>query len=200
MAPVIPPPPAPPSPPREAIAHLVRPPPLPPPPDKPPPAKPSQTAQPNVTRNTAPDSAELAATLLRLRQQQRQPEPPRAQPNPRAGGQPNSGGNPISNDTDALSAARRAAIGAHVRECWTKDPGAIDLEGMSVVLTVVTDGNGTARMVSVGAGDRGKLADPVFRAFTERAVRAVMDVRCATLPLPRSLLGRNNDLTFRFRP
>jgi hypothetical protein len=198
-APIVPPPPAPPAPPREAQPRLITPP-IPPPPEKPPPMKPSQTAQPNVTQNMAQNSSAMEATLLRLRQMQQQTEPPKARPNPRSGGVPDSGGNPASNDTDALSAAQRGAIGAHVRECWTKDSGALDLEKMSVVLNVVTDATGTSRFANVADEDRGKLADPVFQAFAERAVRAVLDVRCATLPLPKQMLGRNNNLTFRFRP
>ncbi len=138
--------------------------------------------------------------MLRLRQLQHQAEPPHARPNPRAGGQPDSGGNPASDDTDALSAAARGEIGAHVRECWTKDSGAQGLDKLSVVLTVVTDPTGTARVAKVGDEDRSKLSDPVFQAFAERAVRAVMDVRCATLPLPHQMMGRVNNLTFRFRP
>jgi len=171
-----------------------------PPPEKPPPVKPSQTAQPNVTQNMAPNSSALEATLLRLRQMQKQVQPPRARPNPKAGGQPDTGGNPASNDTDALSAAQRGEIGAHVRECWTRDSGAQNIDKMSVVLTVVTDATGTSRVARVAEEDRGKLTDPVFQAFAERAVRAVMDVRCATLPLPHQMLGRINTLTFRFRP
>jgi outer membrane biosynthesis protein TonB len=197
--PIIPPPPAPPAPPREAAPKLITPP-IPPPPVPPPLAKPSQTAQPNATQNTAPNSNAMEATLLKLRQQLRQTEPPKARPNPKSGGQPDSGGNPTSNDTDALSAAARGEIGAHVRECWTKDSGAQGLDQMSVILTVVTDATGTARTASVADEDRGKLSDPVFQAFAERAVRAVMDVRCATLPLPRQMLGRVSNLTFRFRP
>ena len=61
-------------------------------------------------------------------QQLQQQKPPTARPNPRAGGDPRGGGNPLGNDTAALSAAQRGAIGDHVRECWTKDPGALDLE------------------------------------------------------------------------
>lgn len=198
-APIIPPPPAPPAPPREATPRLITPP-IPPPLEKPPPAKPSQTAQPNQTPNTAPNSSAMEATLLRLRQMQRQTEPPKARPNPRSGGQPNSGGNPASNDTDALSAAQRGEIGAHVRECWTKDSGAQDIDKMSVMLSVITDASGTVRQANVADDDRGKLSDPVFQAFAERAVRAVEDVRCATLPLPQQMLGRINNLTFRFRP
>jgi hypothetical protein len=142
----------------------------------------------------------MEATLLKLRQLQHQTEPPKARPNPRAGGQPDSGGNPASNDTDALSAAQRGAIGAHVQECWTKDSGAQGLDKMSVMLSVVTDGTGTARIATVADEDRGKLSDPVFQAFAERAVRAVQDPRCATLPLPSQMLGRINNLKFRFRP
>jgi hypothetical protein len=198
-APIIPPPPAPPAPPKEATPRLVTPP-APPPLEKPPPAPPSQTAQPNVTKNTAENSSAMEATLLRLRQMQQQKEPPRARPNPRAGGQPDSGGNPASNDTEALSAAQRGEIGAHVRECWTKDSGAQGLDKLSVVLNVVTDATGTARVASVADEDKGKLSDPVFQSFAERAVRAVMDVRCATLPLPHQMLGRVNNLSFRFRP
>jgi hypothetical protein len=198
-APIIPPPPAPPAPPREAPPRLITPP-VPPPPERPPPTKPSQTAQPNVTQNVAPNSSAMEATLLKLRQMQKQTEPPRARPNPRAGGQPESGGNPTSNDTDALSAAQRGEIGARVRECWTKDSGARDLDKMSVVLTVVTDTTGTARIANVADEDRGKMSDPMFQAFAERAIRAVRDPRCASLPLPSQMLGRNNTLTFRFRP
>ena len=198
-APIIPPPPAPPAPPREAPPQLIPPPPI-PPPEHPAPPRPSQTAQPNETRNAAENSNAMEATLQRLRQMQHQTQPPKARPNPRAGGQPDSGGNPASDDTDALSAAQRGAIGDHVRECWTKDSGARDLDAYSVVLTVITDPSGTVRIANVAPEDRGKLSDPMFRAFAERAVRAVEDVHCATLPLPRQLLGRNASLTFRFRP
>jgi hypothetical protein len=148
----------------------------------------------------APNSTAMEATLLKLRQMVRQPQPPKARPNPRAGGQPDSGGNPASNDTEALSAAQRGEIGARVRECWTKDSGAQNLDQLSVVLHVITDATGMARTAQVAAEDIGKLSDPVFQAFAERAVRAVLDARCASLPLPQQMLGRINNLTFRFRP
>jgi hypothetical protein len=198
-APIIPPPPAPPAQAREEPPRLITPP-IPPPKEKPPPAPPSQTAQPNTTQNMVANSNALEATLLRLRQLETQKEPPRARPNPRAGGQPDSGGNPASNDTNALSAAARGEIGAHVRECWTKDAGAEGVDKLSVVLNVVTDATGTTRVANVADEDKAKMSDPIFQSFAERAVRAVMDVRCATLPLPHQMLGHTNNLTFRFRP
>ena len=87
-----------------------------------------------------------------------------------------------------------------MRECWTKDAGALDLDKQKVLLTVTTDAAGTARKAEVAGEDIPRLSDPRFRAFAERAVRAVMDVRCANLPLPKTLLGKNAVLTFRFSP
>ncbi len=131
---------------------------------------------------------------------QAQQQPPTAKANPRSGGQPNSGGNPLGNDTAALSADQRGAIGEKVRECWTKDAGALDLDKQRVLLTVTTDGAGVARKAEIAGEDIGKMSDPRFRAFAERAVRAVMDARCANLPLPSTLMGKTNVLTFRFSP
>ena len=80
---------------------------------------------------------------------------------------------------------QRGAIGDHVRECWTKDAGALDIDKERVLLTVTTDATGVAREAKVAGGDVGRMSDPRFRAFAERAVRAIMDPRCANLPLPQ---------------
>ncbi len=138
--------------------------------------------------------------MERLRQQARQSQPPTARPNPNSGGQPNSGGNPLGNDTAALSVIQRGAIGEHVRACWTKDAGALEVDKQRVLLTVTTDAAGTARRAEVAGEDIARMSDPRFRAFAERAIRAVMDVRCANLPLPGTMMGRNAVLTFRFSP
>lgn len=173
---------------------------MPPLPVPPPPSPPSATSQPNPTRNPAPNSEALENTLEKLRQISRQTQPPKARPNPAAGGKPQGGGNPLGDDTAALSAAQRGAIGEHVRECWTKDSGALDVEKQRVMLTVLTDSTGIARKAEVSGDDLSRMSDPRFRAFAERAIRAVMDVRCANLPLPGEMLGKTNVLTFRFSP
>jgi neural Wiskott-Aldrich syndrome protein len=131
---------------------------------------------------------------------QKQTQPPRSQSNPQQGGAPNGGGNPLGNDTAALSADQRGAIGDHVRECWTYDAGALGVAQMQVMLTVTTDPAGVARLAQVAGSDLGRLGDPVFRAFAERAVRAVLDPHCAGLPLPQKMLGKTNVLTFLFKP
>jgi hypothetical protein len=165
-----------------------------------PPAPPSTTSQPNPTKNPAPESKTVDNTLEKLRQQLALSQPPKGRPNPRSGGQPNGGGNPLGNDTAALSTDQRGAIGDHVRECWTKDAGALDIDRQHVLLTVTTDADGVARKAVVAGDDEGRMVDPRFRAFAERAKRAILDPRCANLPLPNNVLGKVNVLTFRFSP
>jgi neural Wiskott-Aldrich syndrome protein len=196
----VPPPPAPPTPPAPTPPKPEPPLPIPPPPVPPPPSPPSATSQPSATKNPAPNSNAVENTLEKLRQQLAQSQPPKARPNPRAGGQPNGGGNPLGNDTAALSADQRGAIGDHVRECWTKDAGALDIDKQRVLLTVTTDAGGIARRAEVAGDDVGRMGDARFRAFAERAVRAILDPHCANLPLPNNVLGRINVLTFRFSP
>jgi hypothetical protein len=139
-------------------------------------------------------------TLERLRANQQQTRPPTARPNPDAARAPNTGGSPNGDITGRLTEAQRGAIGEKVRECWTKDAGALEIERQSVQLKVTYDEAGVVRIAEVGADDQPRLSDPRFRAFAERAVRAVRDPRCASLPLPRPELGKVGQLTFRFRP
>ena len=212
-----PPPPAPPPPPEEAPEPsptpppppqkpapptpqppLPVPPPLVPPPPVPPP--PSTTSQPNPTKNSVAESHEVQNTLEKLRALQRQAEAPKNRYNPAQGGAPRGGGNPQGDATSQLTGDQRGAIGDAVRRCWTYDAGALGADKFRVLLTVTVDEAGVARKAIVAADDTGKMSDPRFRAFAERAVRAVLDAQCANLPLPKSLLGRQNTLTFRFSP
>jgi hypothetical protein len=132
---------------------------------------------------------------------QQQTKPPTAKANPSAGGAPKGGGNPNGDINNQLSAAQRGAIGDRVRECWTKDAGALDLDKMAVTVTVTTDATGTARLAEVAEADRGRVqSDPRLQVFFERARRAILDPRCASFPLPKDKLGSIQKLTFRFRP
>jgi hypothetical protein len=153
-----------------------------------------------VTKNPAPDSTALNNTLEKLRALQNQTKPPTAKPNPKSGGAPNAGGNPKGDITATLSAQQMGAIGDRVKECWTKDPGALDLERMSAYMTVQVDAAGTVRRAEAADEEAGRMNDPRFRAFVERARRALLSAQCATLPLPKDKLGAQQSLTFRFRP
>ncbi|HEY7577342.1 MAG TPA: hypothetical protein VH855_07070 [Acetobacteraceae bacterium] len=200
-APAVSPPPAAPPTPAQTEQPLPTPPlPVPPPPT-PTPSPRSATSQPNPTRNPAPESTALDNTLEKLRSRQPQSQPPRARYNPQSGGAPNGGGNPNSDDTAGLSAAQRGAIGDYVRRCWSTDPDARDLDKMQVLLTVTTDTGGVVRRANVADEDASRVTrDPILRAFSERAVRAVLDPNCANLPLPPTMLGQVRTFTFRFRP
>ena len=196
--PTPPPPPAPPTPPQQQTqVHAPTPPtPTPPPPE----AKPAPNNQPHPTKNTAPDSTAWLATLEKLRALQRETHPRMAHANPPQGGAPNAGGSPQGDSTSRLSTAEAGAIGSEVRRCWTYDAGARDIMTFQVLLKVSVDETGIARIADVAPEDQGRLSNPYFRAFAERAVRAVLDPRCANLPLPPSMMGQRQQFTFRFRP
>lgn len=175
--------------------------PLPPPLAPTPPAPPSPTSQPYPTANPAPLSQSVLNTLEKLRSLQQQQTPPRAEPNPAQGEAPQGGGNPLATDTHMLTVAERGSIGDHVRPCWTKDVGAPGINRLSVLLIVTTGRDGVVHQAVVAPPDLPRYdSDPVFRAFADRAVDAVLDYRCAALPLPGSMLGQPHTFLFRFRP
>jgi hypothetical protein len=104
-------------------------------------------------------------------------------------------------NTTAKWAAQPGAIGDFVRRCWSTDPGMPDLDKMAIRLTVTTDGSGVVRRAVVAQEDVSRVSgNPRLRVFSERAVRAVLDPNCASLPLPQSMLGQTRVLTFEFRP
>jgi hypothetical protein len=154
-----------------------------------------------VTRNPAPDTRELNNTLDKLRALQQQQRPPTARVNPVRGGAPQVGGSRTGDITATLSSRDQGAIGDKVRECWDIDRGALGIETMSVQLVVTFDERGVARIADFGPADIGRVgSDARFRAFAERARRAVLDPRCSNLPIPAADLGRTGTLTFRFKP
>lgn len=138
--------------------------------------------------------------MEKLRALQRQSEAPKSRANPSQGGAPKGGGNPQGDATSQLTGDQRGAIGDAVRRCWTYDSGALGADKFQVLMTVTVDEAGVARKAEVAGADIGRMNDPRFRAFAERARRAVLDAQCANLPLPKTLLGRQNTLTFRFSP
>ena len=196
-SPTPPPPPQKPAPPTPQPPLPVPPSPTPPPPMPPPP---STTSQPNATKNPVPESHEVQNTLEKLRALQRQNKAPKDRYNPDQGGAPRGGGNPQGDATSQLTGDQRGAIGDAVRRCWTYDAGALGADKFRVLLSVIVDEGGVARRAMVTGDDTGRMNDPRFRAFAERAVRAVLDAQCANLPLPKTLLGRQTTLTFRFSP
>jgi hypothetical protein len=101
-----------------------------------------------------------------------------------------------------LTAVQRVATGNEVRPCWEASSRSSQTTiQMHVRVVVQTDTAGTVRSAFVAPADQRQIEDdPAFRSFAERAIRAIMDPRCATLPLPDSLNGSPQTLTFRFSP
>ncbi len=105
------------------------------------------------------------------------------------------------NDTAALSADQRRAIADHVQACWHKDSGAAEADRLSVSLIVTTDVAGVVQKAEVAGSDIRRVdGDARLHAFAERVIQALMDPKCANLPLPPTALGKVNILTFRFAP
>ena len=194
------PPPPPPRPPQKTTSTLVQPKlPLPPVPQPPAPAQ-SPTHQQHVVKTPAPLSQSVLNTLLKLQSLQKQTTPPTAHYNPDQGGAPNGGGSPNSTANSGLTGADRDTIGNHVRPCWNIDAGAPGVSTFSVNLMVTTDASGTVRNAVVAPQDQSKLGDPIFNAFANDAINAVMNYQCATLPLPSNMLGQNQTFLFDFTP
>ncbi len=176
-------------------------PPLPlPPPPVPPVSAQSPTHQQHVVPKPVPLSSTVLNTLQNLKTLQKQDKPPTSTYNPDAGGAPNAGGNPNSTANSHLSGADRDAIGSHVRPCWNIDAGAPGVSSFSVHLLVQTDGTGTVRNAQVADQDQSRMSDPIYAAYAQRAISAVMNVQCATLPLPSYMLGQNQTFIFNFSP
>lgn len=199
--------PPPPEPPKPTPAPAPKPPPPAPPQKAPPPPKPlppvkTTRTQPNVTKNPAPDTHALENTLEKLLADQKQTAPPKARYNPERGGKKDGGGAKSGGLTGELSDGQRKRIGDDVRRCYSQDTAAKDYANYVTIMTVTIDATGEARDAQLSDADRARAnADPAFRAFAERAIRAVLDPQCSKLPVPPNLLGKpRQELTFRFRP
>ncbi|GAA5265820.1 hypothetical protein ACOSOMT5_P2247 [Acidiphilium sp. MT5] len=174
--------------------------PLPPKKQPPTPAQKSPTSQKHVVKTPAPMSQSVLNTLAKLRALQKQKKAPTARYNPAQGGAPNGGGTKMSTANSGLSSADRNAIASEVQPCWGIDAGLPGVSKLSVLLQVTTDQTGTVREAEVAPADQGKLGDPAYAAFAQRAVNAVKSYQCAKLPLPPYMLGAVHTFIFRFTP
>lgn len=164
---------------------------------------PTPNSQPNATKNPAPDTHELDNTLEKLRSLMKQTQPPKARANPLQGGAPRIGGAPNGDLTARLTGVQRGAIGDQLRECYGTDPGAVDAARNSGTFVAILDSQGVIREAVIAPQDTGRLSDPRFQAFFERARRAALDPHCANIGNilgTRVQLGAVNRLTIHFNP
>jgi hypothetical protein len=193
-------PPPPKQPPQKTTSTAVQPPlPLPPIPQPPPPDQ-SPTHQPHIVKTPVPLSQSVLNTLQDLKTLDKQVTPPTSTYNPDAGGAPDAGGNPNATANSMLSGANKSAIGAHVKPCFDIDAGAQNVDTFSVKMMVQTDAMGVIRNAVVAPEDQEKMANPVFNAFANRAINAVLDYQCSDLSsiLPPTMLGQDHTFLFNF--
>jgi outer membrane biosynthesis protein TonB len=174
----------------------------PPPVPTPPPVIKSTRSQPHPTKTAVPDTRALDNTLEKFMADQTQKAPPTHRYNPERGGKLHGGGSKTGGLTGELSDGQRKQIGDDVRRCYSEDTAARDYAKYTATIVVTIDATGEARDAVLSPADiaRGE-SDAAFRAFAERAVRAVLDPTCAKLPVPPELLGKpSQTLNFRFRP
>ena len=131
------------------------------------------------------------------------PSPPAAPPRPRPAA-PAPSPTPAAAATAAppprMSDEARRVIGEHVRTCWVEDGGVARPGNATFDIQVQVDETGTIRDARLTGADETARGDPRFRIFADHAVKALLDPRCATLPLPLSMLGRRQTLDFHFAP
>ncbi len=197
---VIPTPPPPPTPPQKQTSTQQQKKPV--PATKPP--APVQSVRHQLHDVKAPDalSQSVLNTLLNLKAEQQQQQPPTHVYNPDASTSPNPGGSPNSNANSGLSGPDRAAISSHLEPCWNYDGEAQNVGQFAVLLQVTTDATGKVREAQIAPQNTGDMSNPLYLAFTQRALAAVMNYQCADLGpyLPSSLLGQNETFTFLYQP
>ena len=113
---------------------------------------------------------------------------------------PSSPGQPAS--TVKLDSAQRRLIADSIRRCYSENVMAPGYQTFVAEITVTFDDTGEARNAQLAAPDVARAAvEPDFHDFAERAIGAVLNPRCAKLPLPPAVLGGSSRrMVFRFHP
>ncbi|MCC7425565.1 MAG: hypothetical protein IT557_01555 [Alphaproteobacteria bacterium] len=149
-------------------------------------ARPTPEGNPNSLRNT----------LERLRAQQqaqaRPAQPPSGRPSPPPAGSPNA------RVSDTLTASEKGAIAQQIERCWTFDAGARNARELITIIRVTVDRDGSVRDARIM--DTSRMGDPSFRAFAERARRAILDPQCSPLRLPADRYEAWRVMDLRFNP
>jgi hypothetical protein len=202
-APVKPPPPPPPEPlPKPEPPKPVPPVPEPKPePPKPvpdlPKVKPTPPKQDEKKTKDDQDFDQLLKNLAKTDPTPQAKDPPKPQKRPptpqQASNAPNA---PLGSE---ITTAQKDLIAAAVQRCWYDDPGARGNGTMQAVIRVWLSADATVERTEI-VDTEGRMADPVWRAFAERARRAPLNPTCSKLPIPADKLEDLRVFTFTFTP
>ncbi|MGH7117128.1 MAG: hypothetical protein ACREE9_21855, partial [Stellaceae bacterium] len=97
-----------------------------------------------------------------------------------------------------LSASEIDMIREQISRCWNIPAGARDAKDLVVEIRVAVDPDGMVQQAAIV--DRGRLADPFFRAAAESARRAFFNPQCRPLRLPPDKYQIWKDMIVDFSP
>jgi hypothetical protein len=107
-------------------------------------------------------------------------------------------GAPEHRPSAPLSVSETDAIKRQIRQCWSADAGAKDLEELVVVIEVWMNEDGTVEKARI-APETG-IRNATHRAAAERALRAVLNERCQPYRLPPDKYARWRHMKLEFDP
>lgn len=112
-----------------------------------------------------------------------------------------TGGQATHTDSDRLTDAQRIVIGRYVSRCM-KEHYPMESDPMvKIRLIATTDATGTVQKAEIVPPTNRAFAQlPSIETFEKSAVAAVLSPKCATLPLPASMLGQSQTFAFEFTP
>lgn len=106
----------------------------------------------------------------------------------------------IPSAANRFTPAEQRALMLHLRQCWLDHEPERFPRDATVQLHVMTNAEGTVKVVQIADADFPRLAEPLYRRLANRARKAVLDPRCSTLPLPASMLGRPQAIDITLTP
>ena len=171
-------------------------------PPKPEPPKPSTKPEPPKPQDKPKQKQDqdfdqllknLTKTPVTAQKSDQPPKPQKQQATQVASAQPDA---PLGAQ---LSTSEKDLIAAAVEQCWGIDAGERGIAGMRAVVRVELNPDGSVRTTSI-VDTEGRMSDPAWRAFAERAARAPLIPKCNKLPIDPDKIDQMQTFTFTFTP
>ncbi|MCW8836249.1 MAG: TonB C-terminal domain-containing protein [Rhodospirillales bacterium] len=184
---------------------------VPPPPEdkpkakaKPQPPKALDKVKP-VRKPKAPDPFASVLKTVEKMKAQPQPEQPEKKPEPKKEDFASeisrvlAKSNTPMDTSQPMTLSEIDAVRQQIVRCWNLPAGAKDAENMVVDVSVFMRPDGMVQEARLKA-DPMRQGDPFYRAFSESALRAVLNPRCQPFKLPPEKYERWKTMTLHFNP
>jgi hypothetical protein len=97
---------------------------------------------------------------------------------------------------EPITPREQIALHAAIRRCWFQKGDEFGERPLQVRLILKLDADGAVRTVQVAPGDPAAGTGTPLHAFATRAEQAILDSRCAPLPIPVRLITPQRQFTF----